>query len=254
MQNKIIAILVVSCDKYSDIWDLFFETFNKYWLDCPYKIYLGTNNIKYRRDNVEVINIGDDISYSDNLIKMLDSLEADYVIMWVDDLMLTKPVKTNSIRNIVEYTIRKEIDFVKLLPNFPYAYVEEKYGIGRLPNGIRYQVTIGVSIVKKSFMQIVASEKKTAWELEHDIAKNIEGNQLFKIYALSNKIKDYPIQYINLLGRGKVIRSSQKYAANNGGKKIILNRGLQPMKNYIYYRTYLMLLWVLKKLNVYWKI
>jgi hypothetical protein len=253
MQRMKIAVLVVSCDKYSDIWNLFFKKFNEYWPDCPYKIYLGTNFLKCDNANVETINIGDDVSYSDNLIKMMDQIESDYIIMWVDDLMLTSSVKTNQLREIVDYSIQQNLDFVKLLPNFPYSYIEEKHGIGRLPNGIKYQVTIGISIIKKSFMKTVTSGGKTAWELEYDIARNIINDTSFKIYALSSRIKSYPISFINLLGRGKVIRNSVAYAINNGEKNLVDKRGIQPVKDYIYYRSYLLLLWAFKKLNMHWK-
>ena len=39
IKNKF-AILIVSCDKYSDLWDPFFKLFFKFWPDCPFNIYL----------------------------------------------------------------------------------------------------------------------------------------------------------------------------------------------------------------------
>jgi hypothetical protein len=185
---------------------------------------------------------------------MMKQIESDYIIMWVDDLMLTSPVKTNQLREIVNYSIQQNLDFVKLLPNFPYSYIEEKHGIGRLPNGIKYQVTIGISIIKKSFMKTVTSSGKSAWELEYDIARNIVNDTSFKIYALTSRIKSYPINFVNLLGRGKIIRNSVTFAINNGEKGLVDRRGLQSVKDYIYYRSYLLLLWAFKKLNIHWKI
>ena len=34
------AILILSCDKFSDLWKPFFDLFWKYWPDCPYNVYL----------------------------------------------------------------------------------------------------------------------------------------------------------------------------------------------------------------------
>jgi hypothetical protein len=33
-----IAIPVVSCDKYSDLWQPFFALFDRFWPDCPLDI------------------------------------------------------------------------------------------------------------------------------------------------------------------------------------------------------------------------
>ena len=254
MTTQNVAILIVSCDKYNDVWSLFFRTFRKYWPDCDYKIYLGTNNLKCVEANVQTINIGDDLSYSENLTKMLNQIDSEYVITWVDDLMLTSDVDSEKIKKIVDYAIKNDIDFVKLLPNYPYAYKEEMHGIGRLPNGIKYQVTIGISIIKKSFMKASISGKKSAWELEYEISNNIKSDNDKKIYALTSNAVNYPINYINVLGRGRVIRNSQKYIFENGARHLAIDRGLQPVKEYLYYRLYLIYLSILKKLNIYWKI
>ena len=36
------AVVVCSCDKYSDLWDPYFELFKKFWADCPYPVFLNT--------------------------------------------------------------------------------------------------------------------------------------------------------------------------------------------------------------------
>ena len=48
MQKRQIArsdcsILVVSCDRYRDLWTPFFTLFQRYWPDCDMPVYLGTN-------------------------------------------------------------------------------------------------------------------------------------------------------------------------------------------------------------------
>ena len=45
MSNKHnIDILIISCDAYSDVWDIFFKSFHKQWINCPLKLNLLTNN------------------------------------------------------------------------------------------------------------------------------------------------------------------------------------------------------------------
>jgi hypothetical protein len=38
-----LAVIVVSCDLYSDVWKPFFTLFFKYWNDCPFPVYLTSN-------------------------------------------------------------------------------------------------------------------------------------------------------------------------------------------------------------------
>ena len=67
-KNKNIDLLVISCDTYSDIWDTFFDTFFRYWQDCPLDIHLISNSKSYNHSEVHPIKVGQDISWSDNLL------------------------------------------------------------------------------------------------------------------------------------------------------------------------------------------
>jgi hypothetical protein len=41
-ENKT-AVLMMTCNKYKPLWSPFFQLLRKYWPDCPYKIYMGTD-------------------------------------------------------------------------------------------------------------------------------------------------------------------------------------------------------------------
>ncbi len=41
------AVLVVSCDNYSDVWSPFFELYSRFWPDCPFNTYLISNTKEY---------------------------------------------------------------------------------------------------------------------------------------------------------------------------------------------------------------
>lgn len=43
-----VAVVVASCDAYADLWEPFFRLFRRYWPDCPYPVYLGSNFRTYR--------------------------------------------------------------------------------------------------------------------------------------------------------------------------------------------------------------
>ena len=68
------VIIIPSCDKYSDLWHTFFFFFHKYWQDCPYPIYLMTNNLSYEDQRIITLKIGEDVSWSANLKKALGTV------------------------------------------------------------------------------------------------------------------------------------------------------------------------------------
>lgn len=70
IKNKF-AILIVSCDKYSDLWNPFFKSFFRFWPDCPFDIYLLSNYKSIDMPQVNSLLIDEDISWSDNLYKCL---------------------------------------------------------------------------------------------------------------------------------------------------------------------------------------
>ena len=83
-----VVILVPSWDGYQDVWQPFFHCFFKYWPDCPYPVFLGSNSLSYPDSRVSPILIGPDIDYSSNLIAMLDHIDQDWVIIFTEDMLL----------------------------------------------------------------------------------------------------------------------------------------------------------------------
>ena len=89
-----VAVLVVSCDHYADLWLPFFHLFKRFWPDCPYSVYLLTNEKDFQFPDVSVIRTGIDVSWSDNLKMGLQQIREKYILMIIDDLFLLKPVDT----------------------------------------------------------------------------------------------------------------------------------------------------------------
>ena len=109
-----IPLLVVSCDKYSDLWLPFFSLFWKRWGDCPYSVFLGSNEKTYNHASVNPIKIGIDTTWAGNLVRMLDSLNASYVLLFLDDFLIQQPVNTPLVEKLVSIAIENEIGCLRL--------------------------------------------------------------------------------------------------------------------------------------------
>ena len=87
-KNHNLDILVISCDAYSDVWDAFFKSFHEQWTNCPLKLNLLSNNKSYDFYKVNTIKVGEDISWSDNLLIGIKNLKNDYILVLLEDLLL----------------------------------------------------------------------------------------------------------------------------------------------------------------------
>ena len=99
-----VSILILSCSLYKNIWGPFFYLFNKYWEDCPFTIYLGTDKYTHYEDykdfNINIL-ITDIEPYSNNYTSRvydhLQKINDDYIILLQDDFLLTEMVHTKQI-------------------------------------------------------------------------------------------------------------------------------------------------------------
>ena len=79
------CILILSCDKYNDLWGPFFTLFWQYWPDHSFKVYLGSNLLVYNDPRVKTIDIGEDNNWSHGLLKILELIDTPYIILMLED-------------------------------------------------------------------------------------------------------------------------------------------------------------------------
>src|SRR5512139_519426 len=97
-----VAVLVVSCDDYSDLWNPFFENFWRNWPDCPYPVYLGANHRQYSDSKVRSILVGDDHGWGRGLRLMLDRIRSSRVILFLEDFLILQPVSSSQVEKMVQ--------------------------------------------------------------------------------------------------------------------------------------------------------
>lgn len=170
-ENNNLAILIVSCDKYADIWEPFFKIFFKEWEDIPFKIYLGSNYKKYEDKRVTNISIGEDRAWCENLEKMIKNIEEDNIMFILEDFFLTNKVNTSEIEKAFEYFKKNNIDCLKLCPD---RYHKSKKIIGSIENIVikdlepytPYRINTAVCIWKKYFLMALCIPGLSAWDFE----------------------------------------------------------------------------------------
>src|SRR5438552_6055487 len=101
LENLDVSILVVSCDAYQDLWGIFFRCLFSYWPDCPFPIYLGSNFRRYPDERVRTIQIGSDVDYSSNLLKMLARIPSEWVVLWIEDRPPASSIETCRVLQLI---------------------------------------------------------------------------------------------------------------------------------------------------------
>lgn len=178
-----IAILVISCDKYSSLWSLFFSRLKKYWPDCNLPLYLLSNKLNFHRANVETINTGPDIDWSSNLQIALKSVNAEYLLLMLDDAPLDANVDNKKFLQIIEEM--KSLDFnylnLKASPQPPLK-LDSTFGI--YPPGLIYRTALVPCIWKKEVLQSLLISGESAWQFE--IRGSSRSDQYDHFYSLNS--------------------------------------------------------------------
>lgn len=162
-----LSILVISCDKYFEIWPIFFKLFFKYWPDCPFKIYLSTNEMDYTDPRIQVIKVGEDISWGSNLKSALSKISDKYVLTLLEDFLILKPVDSFKILKQLENIQELDGHYLRLLdnpkPNKSIAFSSE---IGEITPGQHWRVAMQPAIWKRSTLTDLLRTDETAWDME----------------------------------------------------------------------------------------
>jgi len=225
------AILVVSCDAYQDLWPPFFHCFFKYWPDCPYPLYLGSNIATYDDPRVASIAIGTDLDYSSNLLKMLSNIEEEWVILWIEDRPPSRAVRTDRILHMIDTAKAQDAVYLKLIPNLPRALGNAD--IGEVPKGTRYRVGMTVALWRKSFLKQFLRPGESAWEIEYDGVKRADMSDE-KFFALGMRVSDPPLKDIHLVAKGRIIREAIPFLKSEGVLHYLSLRKPISLRFYLY--------------------
>jgi len=165
-----VAVIVNSTDKYWVLWEAFFTIFRKFWADCPYKVYLFSQN-PGRFDGVKPL-IRRGKWWSNAYKKALESIPEKYFI-WADESgMLTKKIETERVVDYIDILKQENlvgIHFNALMRNeFKEDFKSPNKLWAELVNmkGDNYSICLQPSCWdKEKFIKYIAKDE-TIWEME----------------------------------------------------------------------------------------
>ncbi len=209
-KNKNIDLLVISCDTYSDIWDTFFDTFFRYWQDCPLDIHLISNSKSYNHSEVHPIKVGQDISWSDNLLNGIDQLKKDYVLILFEDLFLNQKVSMTYFNQISKWVNNYNPNYLRLCISHKPEYFDAF--VGSIPKKTPYKTSTMPCIWKRSTLREILKKGESAWDFEIKGSKRAYEHDGF--YAVYKDLIRYNNGVIKGKWRKSILKDGNEYGLN----------------------------------------
>ena len=164
------SMILLSCDKYLDVVKKHLDYLEKYWMDCPFEIYLGLERAELQYNGslkIHVLN-SDCAHWSERVIEHLNAVPTDYVLVTLDDFFVEANVRKD-ILNLSLETIKKNTQIANI--SFK-PYIGEKLSEKQIdcfdcrkkvrPSLVNWQIGIWD---KKTLISLLSPEE-SPWESE----------------------------------------------------------------------------------------
>lgn len=86
------VLLVSSYDRMFDSWLPFFALLKKFWPDCPYRMCVITNHVRFDPGAIEAITLGADAGWGTNLLSAMERAGDEHVFYFQEDHFLLRPI------------------------------------------------------------------------------------------------------------------------------------------------------------------
>ncbi len=210
-KSKDLSIIVYSCKKNSDMWDIFITFFKKYWNDCKYKLILLTdydveNSASKYFDEVVCL----DGTYYEMISTAVKKAETPYVMLFMDDYLMAEKVNNEDIDKYIEAAKKYKaanIRFEKSDIIKSYNYNEE---FEYFKAGTAYSVTTQAGIWDAVKLLEYLKPEWSAWDFERKGSFEINEPECPLLVP-----KNYKLPYVEGVRQGKWMKKGVKVLEKN---------------------------------------
>jgi hypothetical protein len=223
MQDISFAFLVLSCDKYADLWGGYLHQLEKNFnIDLP--IYFASNT-KAPNSNIplRLILTGAEVSWGSNFKKVLERIDERYVFVTLEDLYLKSPFSNNLFSEACNF-ISLSTGVVKHLKYSGVIHGHEMVSehISKLPVGLPYRVTL-CGIWDREYLISAIESGENPWQFEVDGSSREASTDGY--YALNLPI----CETVNMVEKGFWIKKSIYWAVKSG---VPIDKNSRPFKSW----------------------
>ena len=222
--NKI-AVIVSSCDAFSDCWGPFIFSVKKYWKNLPCEINIVSNHKSINDDIVRFIKVGEDKGWASNLILALKEIDAEYILYLQEDYWLTRTVSTEKFLSQVSYCHNNGVDYLRL--SYPYCdrnKIDDSHAVSPIKTE-KYALCLQPAIWKKSTFERLLVDGWSGWDYEANVCKYaVDNNIPVKSEVLLSYVNEgLKLLYVDYTAvrKGKWTRPGRMFLMENGFGNII---------------------------------
>ena len=242
MNAETIEMLVLSCDKYSDVWDDFFNLKDRFWPDCPYRWHIVTESKEYRRDSVDTILCGFDLNWAGRLKTALQTVSSPYIGLFLEDYFIKAPINSEKIAFYVALMRQERISFLNLGNVFRHIlrqpnleYFREHLVI--IPNHLKYGIDTSAAIWDKCFLlEKLGEGDYSAWQFEVDRCKEAESEKGLGGFLLCDDELSFNVSEIPVIIQGQLYPPAIRFFRDELGYSIQSNRKVMSSWDVFRYR------------------
>ena len=218
--NEKMAIFVLSCDKYQDVWDNFFELKDRYWKDCNFQWYLVTEHIIYNRPDVITLNNPGD--WSTRLRNAVNRVKSRYICTFLEDYFICDTIDNKRINQLVDFMGKERVSFLNMDDGFNHIqntpelshYCEDMLII---PKHLEYGVDTAGAIWDRNYLlEKLGDGDYSAWQFELDRCIEAKTEEGLSGNLLLDQKQSLNISKIPVIIQGAYFPKALKYFKSIG--------------------------------------
>ncbi len=163
MKDKL-SIIVYSCWKNRDMWEIFSKLFRKFWHDCTLQIILVTDTFQETgRPYIFTKIVQIDDTWAKMIKAAIKEAQTPYVSLWMDDYLLCDYVQNKDIDNQLRRAMKYNAANLRLIESPPcQGHWQRHKNIGCYRRGRAYSFATQIGIWNSNFLVKTISDGQTA--------------------------------------------------------------------------------------------
>lgn len=240
MSLENISFVFCTCDRYDDIWNLFFKRLKRFWPEMTCPVYFCTEQKEFSFDGYDIRCPLAKVTepkenWSERLILLLKQIPDDYILFSLDDFVLTQSVDNNVIEksiglmrgdaNIGFICLHQELTANSSESRKKNALPAEIPELHLCKRGLPFRITTQTGVWRKSYLLKLLKKHENAWQFEvrANHRANIYYNRM-KIYDVNDPVVVYPSG--GVLWKGKVLEDHISLFEPEEIQPVIEKRGI----------------------------
>ncbi len=217
-----LTLLIHSCELFSDLWDAHVKLLNKNWADRGIDTFIVTDDKTDKvYPGVEIISAGEGKEITERTAFALPKIKTEFVLVTLDDYLLTKPISTERIERLVGIMEKESLDYMRLFYRPKKKRYKTQYKkIYSYDMDGDYVVNLYSGIWRKDFIEKTIHEKLNAWEYEVKLSEMARQLNARCMVSLGN---EFPI--MDTVRKGRILNFPYLYLKMHhlydGGREVM---------------------------------